>query len=331
MTTIVSAAELQGQDEQHQQLQHLRKQHQKQRLTRSDRDSDINNRRRAVVSGNSSSNSLRPNSLMGRRYGNNKDDNDSNGGDGGFLQGGHISASSLFNGNNDSSSSRSNTLEATGGTDTVSKMQQQQQLSEQQHQETSSSSSFDSSTELAPETRIVGGTTASPGQYPYFVDLSGCGGSLISPNVVLSAAHCSDAASIARGRIRVGAYAYEWSNDDGSKFASVDQILIHPNYDERSVSNDFMLIKLAEPAFVDTTRSNSILRLPTSRAEQRQFRVANTPLTVLGIGTLSEGGGFPTNLQQVEVQTIDDSVCKTNYETRGAIVLPEVSKCFYDF
>lgn len=35
--------------------------------------------------------------------------------------------------------------------------------------------------------RIIGGTPSDPGEFPYYVDLSGCGGTLIAPRVVLTA------------------------------------------------------------------------------------------------------------------------------------------------
>lgn len=45
--------------------------------------------------------------------------------------------------------------------------------------------------------RIIGGSVASPGQFPFqaglFLDGSGfCGGSLIAGNVIMTAAHCCD-------------------------------------------------------------------------------------------------------------------------------------------
>lgn len=55
--------------------------------------------------------------------------------------------------------------------------------------------------------RIVGGSAASPGEYPFFAEGDGCGGSLIWKDIVLSAAHCQGAfANTARiGAYRVGA------------------------------------------------------------------------------------------------------------------------------
>lgn len=38
------------------------------------------------------------------------------------------------------------------------------------------------------DTRIVGGEQSDPGEFPYYVDLNICGGSLIAPDVVLTAA-----------------------------------------------------------------------------------------------------------------------------------------------
>ena len=39
--------------------------------------------------------------------------------------------------------------------------------------------------------RIVGGDESLPGEFPYFVEMHGCAGSLIAPRVVLTAAHCA--------------------------------------------------------------------------------------------------------------------------------------------
>lgn len=54
--------------------------------------------------------------------------------------------------------------------------------------------------DLLPESRIVGGSLASAGQFPYQVGLSlsdgksswWCGGSIIAANWIITAAHCTD-------------------------------------------------------------------------------------------------------------------------------------------
>jgi hypothetical protein len=42
-----------------------------------------------------------------------------------------------------------------------------------------------------PEARIVGGNAASRGEYKFFAKWSGCGASLIAPDILLTAAHVS--------------------------------------------------------------------------------------------------------------------------------------------
>jgi secreted trypsin-like serine protease len=57
-------------------------------------------------------------------------------------------------------------------------------------------------------TRIYGGNDVTPGRYPYLASLhfrnpftgelyQACGGSLIAPSVILTAAHCSDYIDVA--------------------------------------------------------------------------------------------------------------------------------------
>jgi secreted trypsin-like serine protease len=46
------------------------------------------------------------------------------------------------------------------------------------------------------ESRIVGGSNALPGEFPFFVQWSGCGASLIHEDIILSAAHVRKIASL---------------------------------------------------------------------------------------------------------------------------------------
>ncbi|HEY4094649.1 MAG TPA: serine protease [Baekduia sp.] len=58
---------------------------------------------------------------------------------------------------------------------------------------------------VAPASAIVGGAPTNAARYPWFVSLDGCGGTLIAPDHVLTAAHCAAGKTpAALGRVRFG-------------------------------------------------------------------------------------------------------------------------------
>lgn len=64
-------------------------------------------------------------------------------------------------------------------------------------------------TEAPPVTGIVGGTTASAGDFPFIVSLSKsnshfCGGVLLNANTVITAAHCSVGQTASSVKVRAG-------------------------------------------------------------------------------------------------------------------------------
>lgn len=140
-----------------------------------------------------------------------------------------------------------------------------------------------SSTSLADqilEPRIIGGFEATPGRYPYTVSLTYfgshlCGGSLIAPDIVLSASHCAGYATT----VELGRHDRS-SSTPPSDYESIDVAyeIKHPSYDESIVNNDFMLIKLIHPS---EDPSPSLITLNTNP----NFPVnAGDPLIVMGWG-----------------------------------------------
>ncbi len=75
--------------------------------------------------------------------------------------------------------------------------------------------------------RIIGGEKAPEDEYEWFYKADGCGASLIAPDMIITAAHCSE------------------SFNDVSMFTR----FLHPDYDENDsfVSHDYMLVKLKQP------------------------------------------------------------------------------------
>ncbi|XP_055627229.1 chymotrypsin-2-like [Toxorhynchites rutilus septentrionalis] len=118
------------------------------------------------------------------------------------------------------------------------------------------------------EERIVGGSNAAPGQFPYQASLRSafnvhfCGGSIISSRYVLSAAHCTFGRSVADTRVVVETHLLS----SGGIMHQVFRIVNHDLFNRNYMANDVSLLQtvytiafnnLAQPiplgtAFIDT-------------------------------------------------------------------------------
>jgi trypsin len=160
------------------------------------------------------------------------------------------------------------------------------------------------------DTHIVGGQQSQPGEFPYYVDLGGCGGSLIAPDIVLTAAHCGDYKG---DYVLVGAFeAGETSN--GAVYREVSQYKKHPNYNDNTSQDDFALLKLQSPVTLSTTLELSINDSMGSPANGQD-------LTVLGLGLTKEGNdnSAANKLRDVEVQAIDTADCNAGSAYDGEV------------
>merc|ERR1719438_246538 len=160
-------------------------------------------------------------------------------------------------------------------------------------------------------TRIVGGQETEVNEYPWQVGLvssSGrspwCGGSLISNQHVLTAAHCTAGGSTSSIRVLLGEHD---TSDSMANIVSISAITDHPNYNSGTLDNDFSILTLSSP--VTFSKIVSPVCLPASRSSLYVGSVA----TVTGWGTLSSGGSQPDKLQEVDVNVIANSQCAGNY------------------
>ncbi|GAX20855.1 trypsin [Fistulifera solaris] len=149
--------------------------------------------------------------------------------------------------------------------------------------------------------RIVGGDFVSSADvFPYYVhgvDGDLCGGSLIHPEVVLSAAHCVKAYSTG-----VILRTLDWMGyDSTSEFYPIEYNFPHPEYTPGPELNDIMLIKLATPVV-----NAQVVQLHRNGT----IPPAGTPATIMGFGLTSEGGNISTELKQATLEIVEQSTCE---------------------
>lgn len=155
---------------------------------------------------------------------------------------------------------------------------------------------------------IVGGDEAKVGDHPYVVylaDRSGrqyCGGALIAPDRVVTAAHC--VAETAPRRIFVVAGRQDTRDDDGTA-SGVREVWVPESYSEPTEGSDIAVLMLSEKLTQRTIRQ--------ATSEDDALYSPGRKATVLGWGRTSENGGESTTLRSAQVPLRADSDCEATY------------------
>jgi len=177
-----------------------------------------------------------------------------------------------------------------------------------------SSASDDSSMLTTSLTKIVNGKDTQQGKYPYFVrlkrkedDFITCGGVLIGPDIVLTAAHCNY-----NTEMSVGVNAHRKDSDQQEVVRTIVKRTVHPKYDPKTLENDFMVVHLNEP-------------LPSNIIPVRIEKNENKPgtdewVTAIGLGSVSDKAmKIPEYLQSIDVQVHSYEYCNRKESYRGAV------------
>ncbi|GGP50684.1 S1 family peptidase [Saccharothrix coeruleofusca] len=173
-----------------------------------------------------------------------------------------------------------------------------------------SAASAQPTTDSGVSPMIVGGTRASTSQYPWVVYLatsSGsqyCGGTLVAPNKVVTAAHCTVGDSASAVRVVAGR---DDKNSTAGVVARVNKIWIHPSYRTATQGYDVSVLTL--------DRNLNYATLPFATSADTGLYAAGTSATILGWGTTSSGGSASRYLLKASVPVVSSTSCTSSYGT----------------
>ncbi|NXB61771.1 MCPT3 protease, partial [Struthidea cinerea] len=170
--------------------------------------------------------------------------------------------------------------------------------------------------------RIIGGWEVKPHSRPYMAYLriktgsqtSSCGGFLIRPDAVLSAAHCVDKEGTVSVTVILGAHNISDQEPSQQKI-HVRHWVIHPNYSPAGFKNDIVLLKLKPRA--RTTKYVQLLSLPRSNKRVRE----GAECKVSGWGWTSVTGLRTDVMREVELKVQNEEKCQQfpNYQRQSMI------------
>ncbi|XP_046459628.1 trypsin-like [Daphnia pulex] len=173
-----------------------------------------------------------------------------------------------------------------------------------------------------PVAAIVGGSEAIPNSWPFIAGLriAGrssvfCGGSIISPTRILTAAHCVEkmsAFNISTMTVNLG--MHNQTGNDADHTRRVSRVVYHIAYNANTNQNDVAVLTIDPP--IVYSAAVSPVCLPRASSAVDQF--AGKDAAIMGWGRENENDTIPPDvLKQATVQIIPNADCKTQYAVGG--------------
>ncbi|TDG50972.1 hypothetical protein AWZ03_002627 [Drosophila navojoa] len=161
--------------------------------------------------------------------------------------------------------------------------------------------------------RVVGGSPAIFGAYPWQISLQlngrhFCGGSLIEPDLVLTAAHCllGNENNVDELEIRAGTLM----KSSGGSTAAVKSIKMHPKYNNTLKTYDVALLRLKSK--LELSNSIKTIKLASSTPKH------GAPAIVSGWGVTSFQGNRPNNMLYINTFIVGREQCASPQYRYGA-------------
>ncbi|XP_015506707.1 cathepsin G-like [Parus major] len=171
--------------------------------------------------------------------------------------------------------------------------------------------------------KIIGGREVKPHSRPYMAYLkiqigsktNYCGGFLIRPDAVLSAAHCVDKEGTLRITVILGAHNVS-DREPSQQRVRAGRWVIHPNYSRAGFKNDIVLLKLQPKARIN--KNVQLISFPRSKGHVRAGAECNVP----GWGWTSVTGDRTNVMREVELKVQNEAICQQlfcDYQSQSMI------------
>jgi secreted trypsin-like serine protease len=169
-----------------------------------------------------------------------------------------------------------------------------------------------------PPKVIVGGSPADTATYPWAVALSSritygsarsgqfCGGTVIAPTKVLTAAHCmfdENGKRVDRPDLAVVQGRTDLRTANGREVA-VSGVYVNPGFNRPGIDGDWAVLTLG--AALDTDSAPIV-------AQDADVYAVGAAATVIGWGDTTGRGDYAATLRQVTVPLVSDTTCRTAY------------------
>lgn len=177
--------------------------------------------------------------------------------------------------------------------------------------------------------RVINGVTAKKGDWPWqvlikFLGQPHCGGSIISPFYIVTAAHCVRGNEALTHEYKIVTGDHDFDKVDGGEMEiPAAKLIYHSNFSMQHLDKDIALIKLKWP--VQFTANVGTVCLAKQGEAPKLGKKSNCFIT--GWGKIHRDGGMHHLLQQAKLPVVENSKCKIFNKNGTGITLTDNMLC----